>query len=350
VSRALTDSLRDPRFPAFDPWRTSTARRTVRFDLWGREVEVYANANLSILSGQACPGSCGFCVARLRPASRGPAVTVPPAEKDDERYFARLEAALDALAPLDHSVSITGGEPTVDPRLPRLLELLACRGVRKRTMTSNGVGLLEECDGRRVLDWVTATGIAHLNLSRAHPEDATNAAIMGVPGQLTADQLGAVAAACRASGTRMRLSCVLLRNAVADLDGMRSYLAWAERLGVDNVVFRQLMLPDRHSASTDPVIAFSDHARVELAPLFEELDAAGDFAFQQQVVGYYYQVEVWRWRGVDVVLERADLGALATARQRWPGLVFELVFHPDSTLASTWQGWDGGLGPPTVGG
>jgi GTP 3',8-cyclase len=346
VSRAFADSQREPRFPQFDPWRTSTARRTVRLDLWGREVEVYANANLSIVSGQTCPGSCGFCVARLRGASRGAAVIAPPAEVDDTRYFARLEAALDALAPLDHSVSITGGEPTLDPRLPRLLELLASRGVRKRTMTSNGVGLLECREGRRILDWITATGIRHLNLSRAHRDDDANAAIMGVPGQLTTDQLAAAVEACRAGGTRVRLSCVLLRDAVADLDGMRGYLAWAERVGVDNVVFRQLMLPDRQTAAADPVITFSDEARADLAPLLDELDSTKDFTFQHQVVGYYYQVEVWRWRSVDVVLEQADLGAIAASRQRWPGLVFELVFHPDATLASTWQPWDGVLGPP----
>jgi hypothetical protein len=28
-----------------------------------------------------------------------------------------------------------------------------------------------------------------------------------------------------------------------------------------------------------------------------------------------------------------------------PGIVHELIFHPDARLASTWQPWDGVLGP-----
>jgi hypothetical protein len=74
------------------------------------------------------------------------------------------------------------------------------------------------------------------------------------------------------------------------------------------------------------------------------VDEAPDFTFEKQVVGYYYYVEVWRWHGIDVVFEAADLSRLEQSRRRWPGVVFELVFHPDTTLASTWQAWDGALG------
>ena len=70
------------------------------------------------------------------------------------------------------------------------------------------------------------------------------------------------------------------------------------------------------------------------------------FTFVRQVVGYYYYVEVWRFAGVDVVFEEADLARLEETKQASPGLVHELVFHPDGRLASTWQPWDGVLGPP----
>jgi hypothetical protein len=53
------------------------------------------------------------------------------------------------------------------------------------------------------------------------------------------------------------------------------------------------------------------------------------FSFARQVLGYYYCVEVWQHRGIDVVFEEADLAQL-DARKR-PGLVHELVFHPDDT-------------------
>jgi cyclic pyranopterin phosphate synthase len=63
-------------------------------------------------------------------------------------------------------------------------------------------------------------------------------------------------------------------------------------------------------------------------------------------MGYYYYVEVWRYGDMDVVLEGADLAQLEVARRRAGGVVHELIFHPDARLASTWQSWDGVLGPP----
>ena len=86
-----------------------------------------------------------------------------------------------------------------------------------------------------------------------------------------------------------------------------------------------------------------------LGPLLAQLRRRRDFTFQRRVRGYYYEVEVWRWRGIDVVLEEASLGWLAESRQGWPELVFELVFHPNAVLGSTWQPWDGVLGPPATG-
>ena len=62
---------REKQSAAFDLEANSTARKTVSFDLWGKPVTAYANANLSIYSAQACNARCVFCVEELRPASRG---------------------------------------------------------------------------------------------------------------------------------------------------------------------------------------------------------------------------------------------------------------------------------------
>jgi hypothetical protein len=48
---------------------------------------------------------------------------------------------------------------------------------------------------------------------------------------------------------------------------------------------------------------------------------------------------------VDVVFEEADLARLEHVKQRAPDIIHELVFHPSAVLASTWQPWDGVLGP-----
>jgi molybdenum cofactor biosynthesis enzyme MoaA len=336
--------LRRLKSKAFDLPRNSSARRTVSFDLWGRPVRVYANANLSIYTAQPCNARCPFCVEELRPASRGVELARQKSvERDDRRYFTQLNRALHALEPLSPSVSITGGEPSLDPRLPAILQTLVENGARKRTLTTNGSGLLQMRGGRRVLDWITACGVQHLNVSRAHPNSERNDVLMQLPGGLSHSQLREVVSAARAAGTRVRLSCVLLGGAIDSVDGIRSYLDFAAALGVDNVIFRQLMKPDHDGHAINHVIRYSDTRRVLLEPLLESLGMHPEFSFCKQIVGYYYYVEIWLWGSMDVVFEEADLAQLEAAKRADPEVIHELVFHPNAALASTWQPWDGVL-------
>jgi len=335
---------------AFDLYGNSSARRVVDFRLWGRPVTVYANANLSIYSAAPCNARCAFCVEEIRPASRGAALaTQKTFETDDGRYFAALDAVLAALRPLRPSVSITGGEPSRDARLPRLLQALQGAGARKLTLTSNGSGLLDRREGRPLVDWVGATGVAHLNLSRAHWDARVNAKLMRFSASPGPQELREIAARARRGGTRVRLSCVLVAGAVDAMEDVHRYLDFARDLGVDNVVFRQLMQPDPATVRPTAVTRFSERRRVDLAPLLEAVSAREDFTFLRQVLGYYYYVEVWRHRGVDVVFEAADLAGIERAKESMPGLIHELIFHPNARLASTWQPWDGVLGPPDGG-
>ncbi|MCA9696272.1 MAG: radical SAM protein [Myxococcales bacterium] len=316
-------------------------------DLWGRRYEVYGNANFSVYSAQTCNARCRFCVEELRPASRGRELTPQrTVEADDGRYFAALEATLEELRPLAPTISITGGEPSKDPRLPRILATCAGYPSKRRSLTSNGSGLLDVRDGARIIDHVVAGGVQHLNISRAHPDHERNAGLMVFKEGLSLAQLREVVATARAGGCRTRLSCVLVDGAVDSLAGIRAYLDFAEDLGVDNVIFRQLMHVDRESVLENFVVRFSEAKRTRLEPLLDAISDDPEFAFVRQIVGYYYYVEVWRRRGIDVVFEEADLAVLERTKQSMPGVVHELIFHPNARLASTWQPWDGVLGPP----
>src|SRR6185295_17468189 len=116
----LIDALRRAKSAAYDASRFD--ERSVEIRPWGVPLRVYRNANLSVYSAQACNARCPFCVEELRPASRGGALVLQRGvEKDDDLYFAALEETLRELAPLGPSVSVTGGEPSKDPRLPRIL-------------------------------------------------------------------------------------------------------------------------------------------------------------------------------------------------------------------------------------
>jgi cyclic pyranopterin phosphate synthase len=314
----------------------------VEFDLWARPVTVYANANFSIYSAQPCNAACRFCVEELRPASRGAQLSTQKSlERDDARYFEALEECLHALRPLTPTLSITGGEPSKDRRLPQILEQVAAHPAPRKTLTTNGSGLFDN----RLIDRVCEARLSHLNISVAHPDRDRNVRLMRLPSALRVEQLAEVVSLAAAAGTRVRLSCVLLREAIHSLPTILEYLAFAQSIGVDNVIFRQLLKTDAATHLENPVVTYSRIQRVEVEPVLDEISNHPRFTFVRQILGYYYYVEVWRYDGMDVVFEEANLAQLELVKQRDRSIIHELIFHPNARLASTWQPWDGVLGP-----
>ncbi len=337
------------RSAGFDVNRNSTARRLVPVDLWGRKVDIYANANLSIYSAERCNAACAFCVEELRPLSRGAALT-RPARCPPERWLARLDQSLVALRTLGPSVAVTGGEPSRDPLLPDIAALLARHRVHKRSLTTNASGLWWLRGGRPVLHHLADAGLHHLNISRAHPQAARNAELMAMRDGLDDPDLTRAVAFAQEAGISVRLSCVLLQEGIGDLAGVDGYLDFARKLGVRQVIFRQLMRPDPATTRPVGVARYAARQRVDMETVLRALDTRSDARLVRQVMGYYYYVEVWQLgRGRDAVtvcFESADLAHVEAEKRAHPERVHELVFHPTGTLCSTWQAWDGQLGPP----
>ena len=345
----FNESWRRNKSLSFNLKENSTAMKVVEVDLWGQAVAVYANANLSVYSAQKCNAKCPFCVEELRPASRGTELEFQKKlELNDRIYFSALEQVLEATKDIHPSISITGGEASKDPRLPGILRSLQSAGARKRTMTTNGSGLLDLQENKRVIDWIAETGLKHLNISRAHYNHEQNSRIMRFNEGLYLDELKDVVAVAQESGCRVRLSCVLLAGEVDSLEQIRRYLDFAISIGVNNVIFRQLMKTDPRTSAPNFVVLYSDRKRVQLVPILDQISLSSDFSFIRQIVGYYYYVEVWNYKAIDVVFEEADLAHLENTKLSGDKTIHELVFHPNAQLCSTWQPWDGVLGPKPV--
>jgi len=340
-------------------------RRWERYDIdrltklpWtanGVNYDVYGNANFSVVVTNACNAKCKFCVQELKyERSPGEFNTSSSAGTKDNNYFASLDRALTAVKPLNPSLAITGGEATMDPRLPRILQILASHGVRKRVLTTNGTYLMRKMGGspKTVLEHLIDYKLEHLNVSRAHWDRVRNAELMlfpEVPG--SDDDFIEALRLAKAAGIRPRLSVVLLKEGVGSLETMKKYLDWAASIGVDNVVFRQLMLFDKKTTAMDSVALYSEEQRAPLEPILDRIDGDQDFKFIKQVLGYYYYVEVYRYKGIDVVCEIADLAKIDEEDEKIRSRggkkkVYEFVFHPNGSLNSSWKEWQGELLPP----
>ena len=138
-------------------------KQLIDFEFEGKKKKVYNNCNLSIFVDDYCNADCKFCVAQLRYENISKAYEKPKID-DDSEYFRRLDEVLSYIEPLNVSVSITGGEPTVSPRLIKILELIDKHNMRKRVITTNGSYLLNKINEKTVLDYLIENKFDHFEL------------------------------------------------------------------------------------------------------------------------------------------------------------------------------------------
>lgn len=299
---------------------------------------VYGNCNLSIFVDDYCNADCMFCVAQLRYENRSMIYKKPKIE-DDAEYFRRLEEVLARVAPLNVSVSLTGGEPTLSPRFAGVVRLLDKYNIRKKTITTNGSALLREVEGKRVIDHLIDAKFDHLNISKAHYDEARNLVLMPYPcGErgCTNEDLAQIIPYALSKNLRPRLSCLLLKDGIHDLHGMVEYIEFYRKLGIDNIIFRELMDYDVNTMINLDKVEYCQRNKVRLNDVWQDVDKDSRFVPEKNILGYYYYVEIYQYKGVAVCSESADLRVQKEEKDAHGDVVYEMVFHPNGNLNGSW--------------
>lgn len=329
-------NLRHEKQKSFDPSLDSF--KNLSFD---ENWLVYHNANLSIHVTDKCNADCGFCIAHLRYLNEGLAYAKPEI-RDKDRYYERLDSVLGLLKELNPSVSITGGEPTVNKKLPKILKILSSHNVRKRTITTNGTGLFyKDGDGKTILECLSDYKLEHLNISRAHFDSDKNGEIMVMKGAPNG-MIREVIQEAKVKGIQTRLSCALLKNGISSFRDIMKYIDWGMEIGADNIIFRQLMQFDEKEVKAGRISEYCKQEEMDLLPVWEYFDARDDFDLYHQVLGYYYYVEVRKHRGINVVSESANLRIIKSQLEKFKDkfkqkTAFEMVYHPNGNLCAGWN-------------
>lgn len=306
----------------------------------------YKNLNLSIFVDDYCNADCKFCVAQLRYAHRG-LMYLKPHIEDDATYLRRVEEVLERIRPLDPSVSITGGEPTLSARLPEVLRIVDSLGFRKRTITTNGSGLMTRRNGKTVLEHLLEHRWDHFSISRAHHDDEVNRRIMRFTKDseyFGKDALRQVLRETAGTDLHHRMSCLLLREGIATVDGIRDYVDACHELGADNFIFRELMDYDRTAVNSEK-IAYCDANKVRLNDIWADLEGVPEFEPYLNILGYYYYVEIYKYRGCTVASESADMRRQYAEKGKHPEMVYEMVLHNNGNLCGSWVDTEDVLDP-----
>lgn len=306
--------------------------------------KVYHNANMSIHVTDKCNADCGFCIAHLRYLNEGLTYLKPEIDSE-EKYYKRLEEILNLTKAISPSVSITGGEPTINKKLPTILKILANHNVRKRTITTNGTGLYHKVSmsSNTILDALADYKLEHLNISRAHYNNKLNADIMVMKEHLMPEgMVEEIIQEAKLKNMKVRLSCALLKNGISSYEDIMKYIEWGVKIGADNVIFRQLMEFDNTKVKPGRIPDYCKNEEIDLMPIWNYFDSIEDFDLYHQVLGYYYYVEVRKYKGINVVSESADLRIINSQLEKYKEkfnqpTAFEMVYHPNGNLCAGWN-------------
>lgn len=304
--------------------------KSSKFVFGDKEYDVYEHVNLSIFIDDYCNYRCPFCVADQRQEVRKNKLS-------QAEYLRKLEEVLDYLLPLNPTVSITGGEPTKSPLLIPVIKLLDKYAFKRRTLTTNGSGLLDRYGRGFVIDEIIKAGFNYINISRLHYDEAINKKLaLPTVDHLSNDDLQYILMHYKSGNqytSRIRLSAVLQKGGIDSVEEISKYIKYFSKYGQDSYIFRQLMLPDQFVAPGKK--KYTEDAFVSLDEIYS--DFGDDFELYKEIHGYYYTVKIFNNHGRNVATEYADLAVSYSENKDHEDLVYEMVFHPNGNLTKNWQ-------------
>lgn len=301
-----------------------------KFIFSDKSYDVYSNVNLSIFVDKYCNYKCPFCVADQRQDNRSCNLT-------NEDYLSRLKYVLDYIEPLNPTVSLTGGEPTKSELLIPIIKLLDNYNFKRRTITTNGSGLLDKYENKLIIDRLIEANFNYINISRLHYDESINRNLV-VPTKdyLANKDLEYILKKYKSGSkynSRIRLSTVLLKEGVNSVKEISNYINYFSKFGQDSFIFRQLMLPDRFVTSSKK--SYTEDNFVALSDIYKEFGK--DFELYKEIHGYYYTVKIFSNKGNNIATEYADLAVSYSENENHKDLVYEMVFHPNGNLTKNWQ-------------
>jgi len=302
----------------------------------GGERNLYKNFNMTIFIDELCNADCKFCISLLRYEHKNE-IYEKQKIKNHEEYYRRLRKVLDIVAPLQPSISITGGEPTISPRIIEIAKILDEYDIRKRVVTSNSTGLFRKFNGEFVIDALIENNFDHINISRSHYDDALNREVMQYKAKnyTSLNHIEKVLTVLNDSPISHRLSCVLLQEGVKNLDDIKKYVDVLSSVGGNNFIFREMMDFDKNSVNK-PMMEYMDANKVRLNDVWKEFDNDSEMEAVMNILGYYYYVEIYKYKNFTVTSESANLNQQYVEKDTNPDMVYEMIFHENGNLNGSW--------------
>ena len=230
---------REEAYYTFNPYAD---HEWIDFEIEQINYRVYKNINFSIFLTDYCNACCKFCVEQVKYQDKRAMLLEKERIENDDEYLSRLKYVLDKIQPLNPSISITGGEPSMSQRFCSVLHLLATYTFRKITINTNGSGLQKIINKKPLYEHIAECGITHVNISRHHwIDECVNEVMRFEHDACSTELLQEIIPILNSKGVRVRINCVVLNGYIDSIEKIVNFLEFYRSMGVDNVVFRQMM-------------------------------------------------------------------------------------------------------------
>lgn len=290
-----------------------------------KEKLISSEAGLSIYVTNKCNARCDFCMNMYEDNF------LKCRELSDEKYFERLNYILDYLKPIKPAILITGGETTKSIKLPRILKLVKEKGYKIRSFATNGSGLLDRIEGKTVLQHMLENNaINNINISRMHYNEEKNNEIMKIKNGITRNQFKQVATFLNANEMDARVSCNLQKDGITTLEEMIIFKEEYRKLGIDTVIFRELIPVDPKKEISKAYEA----KKIEIKPIMKEIENNKDFKYIRTMEGLQYIVKVYKYK--DCLVKCYE-----EREKQNPDIIKDLIFYTNGNLVgNNWNDED----------
>ena len=300
--------------------------------------EIASNCDIAIYVDGICNADCRFCIAQMRYGNRSD-MFKKPRIIDKAKYVKRTDELLALLKPLDLSVSLTGGEPTQSERLIDIVALLAKHNVRRRSISTNGSGLLHKLKGgQRCIDVLLDGGVNIFNISRQHHDEEKNNYLMNYLYEpCTNDMLQDIIQYVVSHGAVVRMSGSVMKGGVDNVDELMGYIEFYEKMGCKDYRFRELMKYADGSTINEQKMAFCQEHHVPMQQILNQINSVSAFKnISKTVDTAIYTYRAFEYLNSTLLVQVENKEQEIQSQKNNDHILCGLIIHQNGDLATSW--------------
>ena len=240
-------------------------------NVFGFSAKFYNPCNLNVFIQNKCQNDCEFCINKRNDRT----------DIDNELYFKNLEEILEGMKSVHLEATITGGEPTLNPaRMVETIRMLRKFGVKERTVSTTGIGLMNLYENKPVLQHLIDNDYVHnISISRMDITDTENANVLKGK-NITNEELARIAFYAKVNGVQLRTSTNIIENHIDSLEKILKFVDFQYTNNIDSCLFREVIAKDF----------------ISIAPFQEQIRNDKNFVFDRVIHGMFYDIIVYIYK------------------------------------------------------